>query len=75
MAPRLPVLDEDDRVADPAGLPRYWPVATLAAALSISERSLWRAIAAGAPNLDVVRIGKIVRVRLKEKPGFGTRCQ
>ena len=55
--------------------PRYWPVPTLAAALAVSERSLWRAIAAHDPSLDVVRIGKTVRVRLAEKPGIGTRCQ
>jgi hypothetical protein len=75
VTPRLPVLDDDRPVEAIDPTRRFLPVADFAALLSISERSAWRLIASGHPGLEVVRFGRLVRVRLRDSAASGTRSQ
>jgi hypothetical protein len=72
----LPVLDDDDRPFEPIDpARRFLPVRAFADVMSISERSAWRLIAAGNPKLEVVKLGRLVRVRLRDSRVSGTPCQ
>jgi hypothetical protein len=76
MAARLPILDDDDRLIEPIDpARRFLPVRAFAQLVSISERSAWRLIAAGNPRLEVVRLGRLVRVRLRDSRVSGTSWQ